>query len=125
MADQGKDDPSNFALTHANCNRSKQAADLRVALVMARSGKIQDAVRDMGKGAPNLGDVLAFRNGARHRIRLGVENKRVRYGFPDLEGPEANQVHEAPLYTDPLSGMQYFFALVPLSYLHHDERINP
>ncbi|MDP2949441.1 MAG: HNH endonuclease [Chloroflexota bacterium] len=125
LADQGKDDPRNFALAHANCNRSKQAADLRVARVMARFGKIQGAARDLGKDAPNLGDVLAFRNGAQHSIRLVVENRRVRYGFPDLEGPEANQVHEAPLYVDPLSRMQYFFALVPLSYLHHDERINP
>jgi hypothetical protein len=125
LADQGKDEPRNFALTHSSCNRSKQAADLRVARVMARFGRIQNAAQDMGKDAPNLGDVIASKNGAKYRIKLAVDSKRVRYTFPSLDGPDSAEIHEAELYRDPLNGMKHFFALVPLEYLHHDERINP
>ena len=36
-----------------------------------------------------------------------------------------NVIHKSPLYRDKLSGMEYFFALVPLKYIHHDDVINP
>src|ERR1039458_2622365 len=68
----GKDDPANFALTHAACNRSKQASDLRVARVLAQFGQIRDGVASENRG-PNLGDVLTRFGGAKHELCLKVE----------------------------------------------------
>ena len=36
-----------------------------------------------------------------------------------------NDIQNVQLYRDPLSNMEYFFAVLPLEYLHHDDRINP
>src|SRR5438067_7442505 len=65
----GKDDPANFALTHASCNRSKQASDLRVARVLARFGAIRDEVARENRG-PNLGDVFKKYGGSTNDLPI-------------------------------------------------------
>jgi HNH endonuclease len=114
----GKDDPANFALAHASCNRSKQASDLRVARVLARFARIRDRCIEEGQG-PNLSDVLEEYGGAKERLSFRVEDGSVRYSLGD------HRIFQSPLLEDELSGLQYFFAKLPITYLHHDDRINP
>jgi len=117
----GKDDPSNFALTHQSCNCSKQASDLRVARVLARFGRIRDEVKAENRG-PNLTDVLSHYGGAQYDLPLKVEDGVASFSWPDIGH---NTIQHVPLYTDDLSGLQYCFAKIPIEYLFHDDRINP
>ncbi|HVB52673.1 MAG TPA: HNH endonuclease signature motif containing protein [Candidatus Acidoferrales bacterium] len=117
----GKDGPENFAITHAHCNRSKQAADLRVARVLARFGRIQAACEAENR-APNLADVLVQYGGAQHELKFDASDGSVRLVFDSIGDPG---IHTSPLLTDRLSRLSYFFAELPIAYLHHDDRINP
>jgi len=118
----GKDDEANLAITHASCNRSKQAADLEVARVLARFASIQENVRTLhGRGA-NLSDILSRYGGAQHTLKFRIEDDKLIYAHSE-EGD--NTVHSVPLWSDGLSGLRYFFAVLPIGYLHHDDRINP
>lgn len=117
----GKDDPSNFALTHSSCNRSKQASDLRVARVLARFDRIRQAAHDEGR-TPNLSDVLAAYGGAKHKLSFHVSDDTVKFSLAETGGVEVTTL---PLYEDKLSGVKSFFVQVPIEYLHHDDRINP
>lgn len=116
----GKDDESNFALTHSSCNRSKQAANLQVARVLAHFDRIQAAASEAHPA--DLGDVLAAFSGARHELPLVIEDRQVRLSFGAVGD---TTIRSVPLYRDDLSGLDYFFAKLPIAYLHHDDRINP
>ncbi len=119
--DSGKDDPSNFALTHASCNRSKQASDLRIARVLARFDRIKEGADSDDRGA-NLNDVLKNYGGAKSDIRIKLETGLATYVALGVNGDTKMTV---PIHEDSLSGMRYFFALLPIEVIHHDERINP
>ncbi|MBI1798637.1 MAG: HNH endonuclease [Candidatus Eisenbacteria bacterium] len=120
VASGGKDEENNFGLTHEACNRKKSASDLRVARVMMRFAKIEDSA-DAGQGA-NLGDVLKAYGGGTKPLRMIRDGSTVRYSIPSEGGAP---IVTLPLWRDRLSEMEYFFAVLPLTYLHHDERINP
>jgi len=117
----GKDDPANFALTHASCNRSKQASNLEVAKVLRRLDKVRDGLANENRG-PNLADILSLYGGAKHKTNFSRQNGKIRFACPELG---LNQIIELPVYKDTLSGFEYFFTELPIEYLHHDYQINP
>lgn len=117
----GPDNPSNFALTHSSCNRSKQDSDLRVARVLATFDRIHKGVQEQSRAA-NLGDVLLHFGGAKHSFTFNLENGTVQYSLPETGN---NQVVQTPLFKDELSGFDYFFVKLPIEYLHHDSKMNP
>jgi hypothetical protein len=122
LAVGGRDTDTNLALTHSTCNRNKGASDLRAARCLAELQSLEKAAKERGDRGANLGDVLQNYGGAESALRLKLNDSRVEFSFPHAGD---NRIHTAPLYTDKLSGAQYFFALVPLQYVHHDDVINP
>jgi len=119
----GKDDPSNFALTHSNCNESKQDADLRVARILARFNKIRDECLKENRG-PNLTDILNRHGGSKYEIYFEFIEKEgvIKYSLPQSGD---NRIHKELVYADELSDFKYFFTELPIEYLFHDDRINP
>ncbi|MGD0358600.1 MAG: HNH endonuclease signature motif containing protein [Terracidiphilus sp.] len=118
----GLDSENNFALTHAHCNRSKGASNLEVARRLAEFEKLQQEAKKHGQRGADLGDVLEKHGGAKAVLRLRREDDRVELSFAEVGD---NTIRTFPLLHDKLSGMDTFFASVPLEYLHHDDRINP
>ena len=122
MSEEGADTENNLALTHASCNRSKGASDLRVARRMAEFERLQEAARQRGERGAHLGHVLGRYNGAKHKLRIRRTDGRLEFAMAESGDPA---VRTTPTYRDPLSGLDYAFAVLPLEYLHHDDRINP
>lgn len=118
--DNGLDAEENWALTFSTFNRSKQAADLRVARVLARWGTIRDGVEDL-RGA-NLGHVLTDAGGSKYPLPLLAEDDFLKYSLPQLGKVETAQVG---VFNDNLSGMRSAFLNLPIEYLFHDDRLNP
>jgi hypothetical protein len=122
LIEDGLDAENNFALTHAPCNRSKGAANLEIARRLSEFDRLQADAKKSGKRGANLGDVLARYKGAKSLLRLRRGTSEVEFSLPDTGD---NRIHKVPIYQDKLSSMASFFTVLPLEYLHHDDRINP
>ena len=115
----GRDDQSNFALTHSNCNRSKQDSDLRVARVL----KLYDSICEhVAPKDTNLGHVLSQYGGALYDLPIVNNNGSIEISLTDIN---QNETVTSPLLIDRLSGFRSFHAEIPIAYLHHDDQINP
>ena len=122
LAVGGKDTDSNLALTHSACNRNKGASDLRVARCLSELQSLEQDAKERGDRGANLGDVLKNYGGSQRQLRIKRNDSSVEFSFPHAGD---NNINTAPLYKDKLSSEEYFFALVPLEYVHHDDVINP
>ncbi|MEQ1915070.1 MAG: HNH endonuclease signature motif containing protein, partial [Sideroxydans sp.] len=117
----GKDDPVNFALTHASCNRSKQASHLEVARILHRFSYLKEKLAAENR-SPNLGDLLQQAGGGNHALGFKLSQSELTYSFGELGD---NTLRSVPVYEDELSGFRFFFAKLPIQYLAHDDHINP
>ncbi|MDD2744147.1 MAG: HNH endonuclease signature motif containing protein [Rhodocyclaceae bacterium] len=121
LNDRGKDDPVNFALAHASCNRSKQASNLEVARVLHRFKLLKEKLATENR-SPNLGDLLENAGGGNHQLGFRLTADEITFSLAELGD---NTLRSVPVYRDDLSGFQFFFANFPIQYLAHDDHINP
>jgi hypothetical protein len=117
----GKDDPVNFALTHASCNRSKQASNLEVARILHRFKQLKETLAEENR-SPNLGDLLLQAGGGNHALGFKLSDAEIIFSLGEIGD---NTLYKVPVYKDELSGFKFFFAKFPVAYLAHDDHINP
>lgn len=122
LASGGSDSKNNFALTHSECNRRKGVSHLRTARLLTELNQLQESAKGRGERGANLDHVLREYGGGTSNLRIKFSGPQVKFGFPESGDVS---IQSAQLYQDELSGAEYFFALVPLAYLHHDDSINP
>lgn len=117
----GKDDESNFALAHENCNKSKQDADLVVARAMARLQKIIKSAEEKHE-TPSLKHVLAANGGSKFDFSYKITDGKLSYAFSQTGD---DTIRTSEIFLDELSKEKTAFIRVPLQYLYLDEIINP
>lgn len=122
LANKGKDNEENFAITHESCNKSKLDADLKIARVLFKLKAIQENTFEQEKKAASLKHVLLVYNGSKFDFKHERRNGRLRYSF---SGNGDNRILEAEIHNDHLSGEEYCFVEIPIEYIFHDEIINP
>jgi len=111
----GKTELANLYLAHRTCNSSRQHLDFEVAQPLAKFQSIA-----AHKGVVDFDDVLdVFVPGNRKPVTFEVlADHKVQLSFGS-----ANQT--LPLWKDPATGVSYFFAEIPVEYIHNDTDIQP
>ncbi len=122
LQNNGKDSKENFALTFSSANRSKQAADLKLARVIWHYYDIVEHLRRAENRNPNLSDILGEVGGSKYELMLKKDKGSIYFTFSEIGNID---IHQLPIYKDELSGLDYFFTLLPIEYVYHDDFINP
>ena len=121
LANNGKDEEANFAITHEHCNKSKQDADLEVARTLVQLSKIVKDAEANGE-TPSLKHVLLSNDGSKFDFTYKIEDEKLVYTFSEISDIT---IRRTDIFTDKLSGEKSAFIKVPIEYLYHDEVINP
>ena len=121
LALHGLDKEDNFALTHESCNKSKLDSHLEVARRLYVLKKIIDTSKMQGRQA-DLSDVLKHFDGSKFDFKCTVGKEKLSYSFSQIGD---NTIYEVPIMSDPISGVASAFVKIPISYIYHDEKINP
>ena len=119
LVNGGKDEPSNFALAHEHCNKTKLDADLNVAKVLLKLENIRKSTGKKEKAT--LADVLKEYGGGKYDFKYNVDGDVLTYSFNEI----GTEIYKAPIFVDNLSGEKTAFVEVPIEYIYHDEKINP
>lgn len=122
QATNGPDNETNFALTHEECNKSKQDANLEVARALAHLKTIQEKVSINERRNASLKDLLVAEGGSKYDFSYKLVGDDLVYSFDKLKDLT---VYHAHVFTDALSGEKTAFIQVPIEYVYHDEIINP
>ncbi len=117
----GKDEESNFGITHEHCNKSKKDSDLIVARKIAKLEKIIKEAENM-KEAPSLKHVLDSNGGAKYNFKYKIEDGKLIYSFDELGD---TTIRKSEIFVDELSKEQTAYISIPIEYLFHDDSLNP
>ena len=117
----GKDEESNFGITHEHCNKSKKDSDLIVARKIAKLEKIIKEAENM-KETPSLKHVLASNGGAKYTFKYKIEDGKLIYSFDELGD---TTIRRSEIFVDELSKEQTAYISIPIEYLFHDDSLNP
>lgn len=121
LVNGGKDEESNFAITHEHCNKSKQDADLDVAKRLSKLNRIIKLATEKNE-TPSLKHVLCKNGGSKYEFSYKVENNKLTYTFSKTKD---DTIRSSEIFCDKLTGEKTAFVQVPIEYLYHDEIINP
>ena len=122
LQNNGRDSKENFALTFSSANRSKQAADLNLARVICHYYDIVNLLQRTENRNPNLSDILSDVDGSKYELSLKRNDNFIHFTFSEIGNVDIQML---PIYKDKLSGLDYFFTLLPIEYVYHDDFINP
>ncbi len=123
----GLDDESNWALTHAVCNRSKGARDLLLQKIIGKFKKhVEKYERPDGEGIVRnftVHEALNELHPDRQEVGAVLKGDHVQISYT-LNGTP--QTKEFAILTDlAIPDIRSFVGMIPFECLHHDSAINP